>query len=319
MSRNRWLAALPAALLMLLHDTHAGSAAGFRDVPYQVLPGYHPQTADIYLPTAGKGPYPAVVFVHGGGWGLGSPRMEDLVDVLGSLAARGYVVVGINYRFHGEAKFPAQIQDVKAAIRWLRSNAAMYGVDATRIGIWGASAGGYLAALAGTSCGVVALEPAAVAGGAPVAMPGTISVNSDPKQSDCVQAVVDWYGPVDFPAMDGQALPGSMQHGSPTSAESQLLGCALARCPVQLLKNSNPLTWADRSDPPFLIMHGEADTAVPPGQSVELDRALRAAGVSSTLVLLPGLNHGFAGADEAQKQQIRQRVFEFFDRTLAQR
>ncbi|MFT3906175.1 MAG: alpha/beta hydrolase [Steroidobacteraceae bacterium] len=325
-----------ADLLQQPHDNYAGGVAGFRDIPYQVISGYHPQTADLYLPTRDKAPHPAVVYVHGGGWGLGSPRMGSNVAMLSNLAARGFVVMGINYRFHGEAKFPAQIQDVKAAIRWLRSNAAEYGVDTARIGIWGESAGGYLAALAGTSCGVAALEPKAAAGGpgpgaagpgatgagaagaAPrPAMPGMVTVNSDPKQSDCVQAVVDWYGPVDFPSMDKQSLAGSMQHAAPTSAESQLLGCTLAQCPAALVASSNPITYIDNSDPPFLIMHGDSDHSVPSGQSSELQRALATKGVKVRLVLEPGLDHGFAGASDARLKEIWQVSYDFLGATLA--
>jgi len=316
------------------HDSYPSGVSGYKDVTYQLLTGFHPQTADIYVPT-GRGPYPAVVFVHGGGWSAGSPRMEDNVKMLSSLAARGYVVMGINYRFHGEAKFPAQIRDTKAAIRWLRSNAEAYGVDRARVGVWGASAGGYLAALAGTSCGVAALDPLPTppprAGGPPgvaAGPPGAAAgpprgatagmpmVKSDASQSDCVQSVVDWFGPIDFPAMDGQALPNSMKHDASTGAESQLLGCLLSQCAKELLAQTNPITYIDKSDPPFLIMHGDQDHAVPVGQSQELYQALQARGVKATLVLVPGADHGFAGASDAKKQEIVNTAFDFFDRTL---
>jgi acetyl esterase/lipase len=298
------------------HDSYPSGISGFRDVPYQVLNGFHPQTADIYVPT-GKGPFPAVVYVHGGGWGVGSPRMQDSVKLLTSLAARGYVVMGINYRFHGEARFPAQIQDAKAAIRWLRSNAEVYGADRARIGILGESAGGYLAALAGTSCGVAALDPPATPPARAGGPPGMTVVKTDDSQSDCVQAVVDWYGPIDFPAMDGQALPNSMKHDAATSAESKLLGCLLSQCAKELVAQTSPITYIDKTDPPFLIMHGDNDHSVPSGQSQEFHKALMARSVKATLVLVPGVDHGFAGASNAKLQEIWNTAFDFFDRTLA--
>lgn len=333
---SRWKGARAAACGLLLAFGAAGAASSAtamapgvattadggvqvtRDVPYQVIAGFHPLTADVYVP-AGAGPFPAVIFAHGGGWGVGGPRMEDVPDMMAGLARRGIVAMAINYRFHGEAKFPAQIQDAKAAIRWLRSNAAAYRVDGAHVGIWGASAGGYLAALAGVTCGVMALEPVAPPPGRAGGPPGMATATSDPAQSDCVQAVVDWYGPNDFASMDGQALPKSMAHAAPTSAESQLLGCTLPQCPAERLKQASVLTYVDRNDTaPVLIMHGDSDHAVPPGQSAAFDAALKAAGVSSTLVVVPGADHGFAGITAEQRQRIHTQVYDFFAQTLAQ-
>lgn len=308
------------ALASQPHDSYPSGVSGFKDVTYQMLNGFHPQTADMYVPS-GKGPFPAVVFVHGGGWGAGSPRTQDSIRILTSLAARGYVVMGINYRFHGEARFPAQIQDTKAAIRWLRSNADDYGVDRARVGILGASAGGYLAALAGTSCGVKALEPSAPAGAPPGlprgGVPPGMTIKSDNAQSDCVQAVVDWYGPIDFLTMDSQALPNSSKHDVATGAEGRLLGCAPSQCSKELVGQTNPISYVDKSDPPFLIMHGDNDHSVPAGQSQELYKALMAQGVKATLVLVPGADHVFYGVSDAKMQEIWNTTFDFFDRTLA--
>ncbi len=164
------------------HLSYPGDVTGYMDVTYSVVRGYRPLKLDLYVPASGAA-RPAVVWIHGGGWAGGSPRAAlgpypDWRVVLASLAARGYVVVGATYRFSGEAKFPAAIEDIKASVRWLRTNAAAIGVDPNRIGVWGESAGGQLASLLGTSCGAVELEGV-----------------KDPPVSSCVQAVADWYGP----------------------------------------------------------------------------------------------------------------------------
>jgi fermentation-respiration switch protein FrsA (DUF1100 family) len=145
------------------------------------------------------------------------------------------------------------------------------------------------------------------------------TVKVDATQSDCVQAVVDWFGPIDFPAMDGQSLPNSGKHDAPGSAESALLGCQLSQCSKQLVAQSNPITYIDASDPPFLIMHGDNDHAVPPGQSEQLHKALAAKGVKATLVMVPGVDHMFAGATPAKLQEITNTAYDFFGRTLAKR
>jgi acetyl esterase/lipase len=157
---------------------------GFPDIPYQTLPGYRPLKLDLFLPPksfAAAGPRPLIVYVHGGGWMAGGPRRSaaytDWPKVLASLAARGYVVASVSYRFSREAPFPAAIQDVKAGIRWLRARAATYNIDPKRAAIWGQSAGGHLAALAGVSCNVAALEP-----GARIA-PGTAMSRLSPRPS----------------------------------------------------------------------------------------------------------------------------------------
>ena len=141
----------------------AGGVVGFADLTYSVLPGFRPLRLDLYQPPGAPGSHPLVVFIHGGGWMSGHTRhsgaFEDWPGVLASLAAKGYVVASLEYRLSGEAPFPAAIQDVKAAIRWLRARAPQYGIDRQRAIVWGGSAGGQLAALAATSCGAAALRP----------------------------------------------------------------------------------------------------------------------------------------------------------------
>ncbi|HEY5410466.1 MAG TPA: alpha/beta hydrolase, partial [Caulobacteraceae bacterium] len=142
----------------------AGGVTGIPDLTYQILPGYRPMKLDLYLPPAAlAGPRPVVIYIHGGGWMGGGPRLSGAFDnwpkVLASIAAHGYVVASVSYRFSDEAPHPAAIQNVKAAIRWLRANAGKYRIDTGRFMSWGGSAGGQLAALAATSCGVAALDP----------------------------------------------------------------------------------------------------------------------------------------------------------------
>jgi acetyl esterase/lipase len=277
---------------------------GYMDLTYSVVRGYRPLKLDLYVP-AGVAARPAVIWIHGGGWAGGSPRQplgpySDWRIVLERLAARGYVVAGATYRLSGEAKFPAAIQDIKTLTRWLRANAAEIGVDPGRIGVWGESAGGQLAALLGTSCGAKELEGLA-----------------DPSVSSCVQAVADWYGPTDFSQMDSQLIPKGMKHDTPQSAESNYLGCQLSRCAPASMQLANPIAYVSAKTPPFLIMHGDADTAVPPKQSQILYDALRAKGVPAQLIYVPGANHIFAGATKAQYENALDTVFRFFDDKLA--
>lgn len=286
------------------HLNYPGGVIGYMDVTYSVVRSYRPLKLDLYVPANGTA-RPAVVWVHGGGWAGGSPRQAlgpypDWRIVLASLAARGYVVVGATYRFSGEAKFPAAIADIKASVRWLRTNASMIGVDPDRIGVWGESAGGQLAALLGTSCGAQELEGV-----------------KDPPVSSCVQAVVDWYGPTDFSQMDAQLILGGMKHDTPQSAESNYLGCQLSKCEPSAVQSANPIAYISSSTPPFLIFHGNADTAVPPKQSQILYDALRAKGVPAQLIFVPGANHIFVGATAAQYKNIVDAVFTFFDEKLA--
>ena len=156
---------------------------GLPDLIYSVKTGYRPLTLDLYLPPKSDthALYPVIIYIHGGGWTSGHSRhagaIDHFPDFLAALAKRGYVVASINYRLDGEARFPAQIEDVRDAIRWLRANAAAYQIDKTKFGIWGGSAGGHLAGLAATSCGIDF-------GSSGEAKP------SNATESDCVQAAV---------------------------------------------------------------------------------------------------------------------------------
>ena len=276
------------------------------DITYQSLPGYRPLKLDLYRSTSTKPNRPIVIFVHGGRWLAGSPRMSspvfgDMDKVLARLAKRGYVVAGVSYRLSAEAHFPAAVDDVQAAIRWLRANSSKFGSDPARVALWGESAGAYIAIMAALSCRLDSRENA----------------TGHPLGSSCVQSVVDWYGPTDFGSLDAQALAGSrIKHDAADSPESTFLGCALSECAPALLRQAAALGYVTSHAPPFLIMHGEADTAISPEQSRSLYAALTSAGASAKLDLVPGVNHGFAGATPKQAQEILSTVFAYLDATL---
>lgn len=280
----------------------ADGVTGYPDLTYQTIPGYRPLKLDLFLPPAkfaSAGPRPLIIYVHGGGWMAGGPRRSaayvDWPKVLASLAARGYVVASVSYRFSREAPFPAAIQDVKAGIRWLRARSADYNIDPKRAAIWGQSAGGHLAALAGVSCGVQALSP----GGRVV--PKAANVETTPSSvvgadeaSDCVQAVVGWFGIYDFAAMPKRVAPPPGMPAGP-SAENLFLGCPSGDCSAEQRSFASPVTYVDRSDPPTLLMHGSDDQTVPAAQTDLFGAALRRAGVLVQKIILPGIDHSWIG------------------------
>jgi acetyl esterase/lipase len=277
-----------------------GGVSAIGGIIYAVREGFRPLTLDLYLPprrTADR-PAPLVIYIHGGAWVTGHPRSGGMPRMLAALAARGYVVASISYRLRAEAPFPVAIQDVRDAIRFLRTNAQSYGIDGARVGIWGASAGGQLAALAATGCGIGALDsPASV-----IAREGT---------SPCVQAAVSWYGVHDF-----ATIPLPVVETGPRP----YLGCNLAHCSRETMAMASAVTFVDPTDPPMLLIHGGADTLVVPSQSVELDQRLRDARVPSELIIIPGVNHGFVGPDDGTTQQAQAQAFaataRFFDQRL---
>lgn len=266
------------------HTTHL-------DVPY-VAGGSARQTLDLHVPSGGRR-HPLVVYIHGGGWLGGDKSMLSSANTEPLLAA-GFAVASINYTLSDSAKFPQQIYDVKAAIRFLRANARTYRLDGW-IGLWGSSAGGQLAALASTTCGVRPLE-------------GT---QGNPHTSSCVQAVVDGYGPTDFLQLDNHlTVPGAMLHNPASSPESQYLGCeqGLLACGVERVQAANPIAYiydpthperfegrgpATHRLPAFLIAHGDTDPAVPTWQSQILYDALTTAGSDVTYYILHDTGHGF--------------------------
>jgi acetyl esterase/lipase len=261
-----------------------------RDLAY-VEGGHERQKLDLFLPEKASGPLPLIIWVHGGGWQNGSK--DGCPPLRGGYVERGYAVASINYRLSQHAVFPAQIEDCKAAIRYLRAHAQEYGLDPQRFGVWGSSAGGHLVALIGTSGAV---------------KPFDVGPNLD--QSSRVQAVCDYYGPTDFTAF--VSTPGYERHADAASPEAKLIGGAVLENKEKAAR-VNSITYVTRDDPAFLIVHGDKDPTVPIGQSQLLFDALKQAGVSAHFHTIHGAGHGgpgFAGKD------IDEMVSTFFDERL---
>jgi acetyl esterase/lipase len=254
-----------------------------------------PMRLDLYLPAAHQ-PAPLIIWIYGGAWRAGSKDNRGPALAMG-LVGQGYAVAQINYRLSQEAKFPAQIHDCKAAVRWLRANAKKHNLDPERFAAWGSSAGGHLAALLGTSGAVAELE-------------GTVN---DLKESSRVQAVVDWFGPTDLLQM--QKAGSDMDHDGPNSPESQLIGGPIQENKAKAAK-ANPITYVSNDDPPFLIMHGDKDRTVPFNQSELLYEALKKIGVDVTFLPVKGAGHGFPAA--ARPNDVTKPVSEFLEKHLKQ-
>jgi acetyl esterase/lipase len=293
-----------------------GGVTGLPDLVYSHPAGFRGVMLDLYLPPGAPaaGARPFVVYIHGGGWSGGMARttsaFENWPGVLASLAAKGYVVVSLNYRLSGEAPFPAAEQDVKAAVRWLRTNAAMYGVDPQRGLVWGVSAGGHLAALAATSCGVAALEPAA-------AGRGRRPVTDKAEESDCVQGLVSWYGIFDFQPLVGQA------GASGDTGVGRFLGCTKSGCPEGAIHLASPVSYVDAHTPPTLLIHGTADKTVNPKQSQDMYELLKSKGIPVEIMMIPGVAHSFIGetpdATRTACNAALARTFAFIDATIGRK
>jgi len=277
---------------------------------------------DLYLPPRNTNTAnPFIVYMHGGGWSGGTARttgtFEDWPSVLASLAAKGYVVASVDYRLSGEAKFPAAVQDIKAAIRWLRTNAATYRVDKNRGLVWGPSAGGHLAALVAMSCGAAELEP--VVPQAPRGQAQTTSAAT--LESDCVQAVVGWYGIYDLEldaAREANTVSANTRQGE--SGLGRFLGCNISNCPKSVIRAANPVSYVDPTDPPMLIIHGDADRTASPQHSKTMYDLLKSKGVRTELILLPKIGHSWIGEThqatiEASRTAL-EKTFAFIDATL---
>lgn len=265
------------------------------------------QTLDIYLPNEGTGPFPVIIAIHGGAFKMGSSTGGDVASMVEGVN-RGYAVVSINYRLSGEAAFPAAVNDVRAAVRFLRANAETYQLDPDRFAAWGGSAGGNLAAMLGTAANVSELD-------------GDVTTNLE--YSSEVQAVVDWFGPLDFLKMDEQfaasgVTPVFGATSSDTSPESQYIGQNITIDP-ELTQQANPMSYIDtltpENSPSFLIQHGTADGNVPLQQAVDFEAALSAQIGSDKVdfTILEGAGHGTSEFDAEENLTI---VFDFLDSVL---
>lgn len=273
-----------------------------RQVPLTLLPGLEygragdePLLLDLISPGGpADEPRPAAIWLHGGGWYAGG-RESGPTYWCALLAAHGFVTAAVDYRLSGDAPFPAQIHDVKAAIRWLRANAATYQVDPSRIGIWGHSAGGHLAALAAVTGDLPELE----------------GDSGRPGESSSVQAAATASAHSDFldPGCD-----------SDHPVLCQLFGGTRAERP-ELRRLASPVTHVRAGTPPFLIAHGTLDETVPYSQAVRLHQALSAAGTPAELVTIEGGYHNWNPKPDSTWPKVRylefaHLVLEFFQRTL---
>lgn len=292
--------------------------------------GFRPLDMDLYLPPKdGAKPaagYPVVVFIHGGGWVAGNARklspIANFPEVLSGIAARGYVVAAVNYRFSAEAKWPAQGQDIKAAIRFLRAMAKTYGIDPGRFATWGVSAGGQLSAVAAASCGLPALQPHSQSlpklpeSGQPVQ--GTQYTSN----GDCVQAAVAWYGVYDMTTLSEQADDiGAMSRDVDGAPEWRLLGCRDEECPADTLRNASAGLMLSPSMPPVLLIAGTRDKVVPSAQTAEFADALVAADLPHEAHLYDDTGHNLVASDRKVTVQVLNaaldQTLDFLDRELA--
>jgi acetyl esterase/lipase len=246
-------------------------------------PGGEPLLLDLRVPDT-SGPHPVIVYLHSGAWIMGDRFGGPAVRQ----ASRGYAVASIEYRLAPQHIWPAQVQDTKAAVRWLRANAARFHLDPNRIAFFGTSAGGHIASVAATST-----------------LPEHEGLElGNPQFSSRVRAVVDLYGPTDLLKIEEDKLPCIPLDGNaPFMPPSLLMGCPIQEC-RDWTNTASPMTYATPDDPPFFIMHGLLDCLVPYKQSVALHQKLQATGVRSTLVLLPTGEHGGRAFDQAKYEQM---------------
>lgn len=244
---------------------------------------------DLYRPAEG-GPFPVVVWIHGGGW-RGGTKITGAQRAAEWLLPAGIAVASIEYSLSQQLTFPAQIEECKAAVRWLRAHAEEYELDPDHFGTWGSSAGGHLASLVGVAGDVAALE-------------GTLG---NPEQSSRVQAVVNWWGITDLEGMD------VFRKHAPNTMTAQFLGVEPLKDPAKTRLGS-PIHHVTPDDPPFLHFHGRQDASVPVDQGERFHAALEAQGVESRLVLFEG-GHAGKGLD-MKGQGVDRQVVEFFSRHL---
>lgn len=251
----------------------------YADIDYAAPepPGSNGHKLDLYIPAEAAKPLPVVIWTGGSAW-----RADTGKRSAGGLAVQlnpaGYAVAGVSIRSSSQIVFPGQLHDIKAAIRWLRANAARYNLDANHIAVIGDSSGGWTAAMA------------ALTGDAPE-MEGSVGTTG---VSSKVQAAVAFYPPTDFLTMDAWAIrkcAGTNCHDSETSPESRLVGCAIQTCPEKA-QAANPLRYISEADPPIMILHGGSDQAVPHNQGEQLYMALNKACNDAIFISLPKAPHG---------------------------
>ncbi len=277
-----------AAALGLGAAAHAAPAREIKDIVYARVDGID-LALDLYLPANVTAP-PLIVWVHGGAWSSG-----DKSGYPEALLNQGFAFASVDFRQTTQARFPAQVHDIKGAIRFLRANSAKYGYAPQRIAISGASSGGHLAALVGVTNGNKALE-------------GNVGGNLG--QSSDVQAILDYYGASNLTTILAQSTPYGLSVRKP--ALDRLLGGQPDAVP-ELARLASPVLHVDRNDPPLLLLHGDQDPQMPIDQSRELDAAYRKLGLDVDLDVVRGARHG---GPEFYAPAHLQRALAFLRRTI---
>jgi acetyl esterase/lipase len=301
--------AFPAFLTPGTAEVVSEVSAVHREVSYAIAIGFRRLAMDIWLPRTAAGPVPVVVWIHGGAFQLGDRRELPPTfapdSVFRLLNEAGIACATVDYRHALEAPFPAQLHDLKAAVRYLREHADTLGIDAGRIGAWGESAGGHLAALLGLTGHRDDLE-------------GGLGVQG---HSSAVSAVVDFYGVSSLPDMPAMNIPPGMMNGPLSAAVPD--GMTLEPGPLlvggtadaALLAAASPLGYVTAEAPPFLLIHGDSDGLVPLSQSELLAATLADANVRHELITIRGGDHCFFGAED-QMDQILGTAVDYFARGL---
>jgi acetyl esterase/lipase len=265
-------------------------AAGVQEIVYTKA-GTAELKLDLMSPTDGEGPFPAVLVIHGGAWRAGNK--SDVRPIMPDFVRHGYVAVSPQYRFCPKETFPAQVHDVKAAVRWIKANAKTYRIDPDRIGAIGFSAGGHLALMLGVTAPGDGLE-----GDGPNTSAGTDSR---------VKAVVNYFGPTDLAAKDipevSKPLVKDFLGGTPEEK-------------ADAAHKASPLTYVSKDDAPVLTFQGTNDPLVPYTQAIKLAQAMSDAGLPGRVELMVGASHGWGGAE---MERTKNESFSFFDRYLKNR
>jgi len=261
------LALLLVSVARVAAETPAPAAPAItRNLAY-VSHGHERQKLDVYVPANVAGEAPLLVWIHGGAWKEGSKENCPAVGMVD----KGWVVASLNYRFTQHAIFPAQLEDCKAALRFLRAHAADYHIDKTRVVVWGASAGGHLVALLGVT-----------------GKTREFDVGENLEQSSAVSCVIDWFGPTDFLHWGAGSV---IKPQNKDDVIAKLFGGPVSEH-LELAGKGSPITWVSKDSAPILIMHGDKDPLVPLQQSETFAAALEKAGVPCVLKVYPGQGHG---------------------------